>query len=81
MLVNFDEVFEKFHSSYDWTKVNLTDNPPCATCKHSIFMDIANGATIAAPPKECDGCVKRLTYITDCLMKLRFYENKEKHGV
>ena len=75
MLVNFNAIF---HSEPDWDKVNLTDNPPCAKCKHKITLREIHPGNTWDSPEECDNCVKRFNYITNCLRKLTHLEQKAK---
>ena len=74
MTFNFDQIFEK----PDWDNIYLTDNPPCATCKHKINLrELHPGNTWDNPP-ECEHCIKRYNYVINCIQKLAYLENKAR---
>lgn len=75
MFVNFDTVFKP---PIDWSKVELTSNPPCKTCEHKITLRELYPGNTWDDPVECESCVKRWNYIVDCLEKLAWYEEREK---
>ena len=68
MFVDFDSIFNK--PPIDWSKVNLTDNPPCKSCNSRFDLWDSEAG--------CSHCMKRLNYIIDCISKLAWYEEKEK---
>ena len=76
MLCNFDSVFKPFEP--DWDKVNLTDNPPCATCTHKIELRQLHPGNTWDQPEECKTCAKRFNYLINCLQKLAYLEDKAK---
>ena len=74
--MNFDKVFKPFEP--DWEKIILTDNPPCATCKHKIKLRELHPGNTWDDPEECKTCVDRFNYLTNCLRKLVYLEKKQK---
>lgn len=73
---NFNEIFKPFEP--DWEKVILTDNPPCANCKHKVNLRELHPGNTWDSPEECNHCVKRFDYLTNCLRKLVYLEKKQK---
>ena len=77
---------ELFCPETKWFDKRITDNNPCYTC--DIHKNWLNRAIYGNPaeredavintPQECMNCLKHMLWISECLCKLRWYENNDE---
>lgn len=80
MLINFNDIF---YPERKLEKIKLTDKCPCNSCavfkeyeEKAIYGNIAE-RQFAELPTSCGSCIKVLLWRTDCMRKLRWYEEHD----
>ena len=81
MFVDFDKIF---HPELRWENRKLTDACPCRVCE--TFKDYEEKALYgsvaerqyATLPENCEFCMPKINWQTDCMTKLRWYEDHDE---